>query len=43
MSSITDAIERLIISTGDDVSSRIGIIEKDCTIDGTKTIAHFFT
>ena len=42
MSSITDAIERLIISTGDDVSSRIGIIEKDCTIDGTRTIAHFF-
>lgn len=42
MSTITEAINRLIISSEGDFSSRIGVIDKDCIIDETKTIAHFF-
>ncbi len=42
MSTITDAIERLIKSSDGTFSSRIGVVERDCTINGTKTIAHFF-
>lgn len=42
MSTITDAIERLIKSSDGTFSSRIGVVEKDCIIDGTKTVAHFF-